>query len=52
MADMEEDSDEAQEWGQSPPLPRVIPPSQSSERCSMITSMPSELQTKQVITTR
>ena len=23
MADMEEDSDEAQEWGQSPPVPRV-----------------------------
>ena len=29
MADMEEDSDEVQEWGQSPPIPRVIPPSPS-----------------------
>ena len=27
MADMEEDSDEAQEQGQGPPLARVIPPS-------------------------
>ena len=43
MADMEEDSDEDDEQGQTPPLLRVIPPSQLSERCSMITSMPSEL---------
>ena len=43
MADTEEDSDKAQEWGQSPPLPRVIPSSQLSERCSMITTIPSEL---------
>ena len=35
-ADMEEDSDKAHEQGQSTPLPRVIPPSQLSERCSMI----------------
>ena len=52
MADMEEDSDKAQEQGQSPILPRVIPLSQYSEMYSMITSMPSELQTKQAITTR
>ena len=32
MAEMEQDSDEAPEQGQGPPLPRVIPPSQSSER--------------------
>ena len=49
---VEEDSDKAQEWGQSPPLPRVVPPSQLSKRHSIITSMPSELQNKQVITTR
>ena len=33
---MEEDSDKAQKWGQSLPLQRVVPPSQSSERHSMI----------------
>ena len=40
---MEEDSDEAQEQGQSPLLLRLRPLSQLSERCSMITNMPSEL---------
>ena len=52
MADMEEDSDETTEQGQGPPLPRVIPPSQSSKRHSVIISMLSELQNKQAITTR
>ena len=46
MADMEEDSDKAQEWGQSPPLARVIPPSRSCETHSMIINMPSELPKK------
>ena len=49
---MEEEADDAQEQGQGPPIPRVIPPSQLSERCSMTISMQSELQNKQVITTR
>ena len=49
---MEEEADKAQEQGQGPPIPRVITPSQLSERCSMIISMPSELQNKQAITTR
>ena len=52
MADMEEDLGEAQEWGQSPPVPRALTPSQLSERCSMTISMQSELQNKQAITTR
>ena len=52
MAEMEEDSDEAPEQGQGPPLPRVIPPSGLSKRHSMIISMLSELQNKPVITTR
>ena len=52
MADMEEDSDEPQEQCQGPPLPRAIPPSQSRERHSMIISMQSELQNRQVIIIR
>ena len=52
MTEMNENSNEASEQGQGPPLPRVMPPSQSSERCSMIISMLLELQTKLVITTR
>ena len=49
---MEEEADIAQEQGQGPPIPRVIPPSHLSERCSMLISMPSELETKQAITAR
>ena len=49
---MEEEVDDAQEQGQGPPIPRVIPPSQLSKICSMIVCMQSELQNKQAITTR
>ena len=49
---MKEEADKAQEQGQGPPIPRVIPPSQLSERHSMILSMQLELQNKPAIITR